>query len=284
MLGEIYSLSAAFLWAGSMIVAAKTLKEVDPLSANAFKTLFSAVSMFIVALAMGGLPALFRLDLNGALFVILAAIIGFGIGDTCLFRSIGLIGASRSYTIGYSYPFLAIALATLLLGEPFQLRYMIGAVIIFFAITSIFIERNIGVRETNKKGFTAAIAAAVCWAVGTVLVAFGLRTINVIQANTIRFPLLFAFLFSMSRLRKKQEILSKKNLFLLLLSGLLGMTAGGLIFLLGVKLIGVSRASTLSSSSPIWASIMSSIYLKERVSRRVIVSSLMVTAGTYFLI
>jgi drug/metabolite transporter (DMT)-like permease len=106
--------------------------------------------MVIVALAMGGLPALFRLDLNSALFVILAAVIGFGIGDTCLFRSIGLIGASRSYTIGYSYPFLAIALATLLLGEPFQLRYMIGATIIFFAITSIFVERNIGVENDQR--------------------------------------------------------------------------------------------------------------------------------------
>ncbi|WP_455368491.1 DMT family transporter [[Eubacterium] cellulosolvens] len=283
MLGEAFAVLAAILWAGSMIVAAKTLKDVGPVRANAFKTLFSAVTMLPIAFFMGEFQNLFYLDFYGSLYVIIAAIIGFGIGDTLIFRSIGLIGVSRSYTIGYSYPFFAIALATVFLGEPFLLRYMFGAVIIFLGIVNIFLERNVAFNKSNTKGFVIAFVAAMSWSIGTTLVALGLRTINIIQANTIRFPLLFIFLFIISILRPSEKKINKQNLGLLLLSGILGMTIGGIVFLFSIELIGVARAAPLSSSSPLWAAIMSSFYLKEKITWRVIMSSIMVAVGTYFL-
>jgi DME family drug/metabolite transporter len=266
-----------------MIVAAKTLKDVGPVRANALKTLFSAVTMLPIAFLMGEFKNLFYLDFYGSLYVIIAAIIGFGIGDTLIFKSISLFGVSRSYTIGYSYPFFAIALATLFLGEPFLLRYIFGAVIIFFGITNIFLERNVAFDKSNTIGFIIAFAAAISWSIGTTMVALGLRTINIIQANTIRFPLLFIFLFIISILRPSASKLNKQNLGLLLLSGLLGMTIGGIVFLFSIELIGVARAAPLSSSSPLWAAIMSSLYLKEKITLRIIMSSIMVAVGTCFL-
>jgi drug/metabolite transporter (DMT)-like permease len=283
MLGESFAVLAAILWAGSMIVAAKTLKDVGPVRANAFKTLFSAATMLPIAFFMGEFQNLLYLDFYGSLYVIIAAIIGFGLGDTLLFRSIGLIGVSRSYTIGYSYPFFAIALAIVFLGEPFLFRYTFGTVIIFLAIANIFLERNVAFDKSNSKGFIIAFDAAISWSIGTTLVALGLRNINIIQANTIRFPLLFIFLFIISILRPSNSRLNKENLGLLLLSGILGMTVGGIAFLFSIELIGVARAAPLSSSSPLWAAIMSSLYLKEKISWRIIISSIMVAVGTYFL-
>ena len=283
MLGETFAVLAAILWAASMIVAAKTLKDVGSVHANAFKTLFAAVTMLPIALLMGEFQNLFYLDFYGSLYVIIAAIIGFGIGDTLIFKSISLIGVSRSYTIGYSYPFFAIVLAIVFLGEPFLLRYTFGAVIIFLGIANIFLEQNVAFHKSNTKGFIIAFAAAISWSIGTTMVALGLRTINIIQANTIRFPLLLIFLFIISILRPSETKINKKNLGLLLLSGLLGMTIGGMVFLLSIELIGVARAAPLSSSSPLWAAIMSNLYLKEKTSWRIIISSIMVAVGTYFL-
>jgi len=283
MLGETFAVLAAILWAGSMVVAAKTLKDVGPVRANALKTLFSVATMLPIAFLIGEFQNLFCLDFYGSLYVIIAAIIGFGIGDTLIFRSIGLIGVSRSYTIGYSYPFFAIALATVFLGEPFLLRYIFGAIIIFLGIGNIFLERNVAFDKSNTKGFILAFAAAISWSIGTTLVALGLRTVNIIQANTIRFPLLFIFLFIFSILRPGESKLNKENLSLLLLSGILGMTIGGIVFLFSIQLIGVARAAPLSSSSPLSAAIMSSLYLKEKITWRIIMSSIMVAVGTYFL-
>jgi transporter family protein len=285
MLGEAFSLLAAFLWAGSTIVAAKALRDVTPVSANALRTLFATASMLPIAFAISGSQYLFNLDPYGSLLVVAAAIIGFGIGDTCLYKGIGLIGLSRSYTIGYSYPFFVMAFAALLLGEPFQAEHIVGTLIIFLAIANIFLDKNISTGgETNRKGIIVAFAAAISWSLGTTLVALGLKTIDIIQANTIRFPLLFVILFLVSRMQSQGGKWSRRTIFLLLISGLLGMTLGGVVFLFGIKLIGVSRAAPLSSSSPIWASLMSSLFLKEKLSWRVIASSIMVAAGTYFLL
>jgi drug/metabolite transporter (DMT)-like permease len=284
MLGEAFSLLAAFLWAGSTIVAAKALKDVAPVSANALRTLFATASMLPIAFAISGSRYLFNLDPYGSLLVVVAAIIGFGIGDTCLYKGIGLIGLSRSYTIGYSYPFFVMAFAALLLGEPFQAEHIVGTAIIFLAIANIFLEKNISIGETNRKGIIVAFAAAISWSLGTTLVALGLKTIDIIQANTIRFPFLFVILFLISRMRSRGGKWTMRAIFFLLISGLLGMTLGGVVFLFSIKLIGVSRAAPLSSSSPIWASLMSSLFLKEKISWRVIASSIMVAAGTFFLL
>ncbi|MEM3017640.1 MAG: DMT family transporter [Candidatus Bathyarchaeia archaeon] len=284
LLGELFSIMAAFLWAGSTIVAAKTLRKVSPLTANAVRTLSASISMFLGSLVMGAFTDLFSLDLYGSLMVIGAALIGFGLGDTCLYWSINLVGVSRSYTIGYSYPFFVMALATLLLGESLLLQHLVGSALVFAGIAIVFAERDVKMEQVNRrKGLMIAFAAAVLWSIGTTLVAAGLRTVSIIQANTVRFPLLSLVLITASRLQSKNSNLDRRALILLILSGILGMTLAGIVFLFSIQLIGASRAAPLSSSSPVWAAVMSSIFLKEKISPRVITSTLIVVAGTYLL-
>ncbi|MEM3003783.1 MAG: DMT family transporter [Candidatus Bathyarchaeia archaeon] len=284
LLGELFSIMAAFLWAGSTIVAAKTLRKVSPLTANAVRTLSASISMFLGSLVMGAFTDLFSLDLYGSLMVIGAALIGFGLGDTCLYWSIGLVGVSRSYTIGYSYPFFVMALATLLLGESLLPKHLVGSALVFAGIAIVFAERDVKMEQVNRrKGLMIAFAAAVLWSIGTTLVAAGLRTVSIIQANTVRFPLLSLVLITASRLQSKNSNLDRRALILLILSGILGMTLAGIVFLFSIQLIGASRAAPLSSSSPVWAAVMSSIFLKEKISPRVITSTLIVVAGTYLL-
>lgn len=285
VLGELFSIAAAFLWAGSTIVAAKTLKRISPLTANAVRTSSASISMFLVALVMGGLTDLFRSDLYGSLMVIGAALVGFGLGDTCLYRSIGLVGVSRSYTIGYSYPFFVMAFATLLLGETLLPKHLVGSAMVFVGIATIFVDRGVKLeQEGRKKGLALAILTAILWSIGTTLVAIGLRTVSIIQANTMRFPLLSLVLIAASKLQSRRSNLDRRTLGLLVLSGVLGMTLAGVVFLFSIQLIGVSRAAPLSSSSPVWAALMSSVFLKEKISLRIVTSTLIVVAGTFLLL
>ena len=285
LLGESLSIVAAFLWAGSTIVAAKTLKRVSPLTVNAVRTSSASISMLFVASVMGGLTDLFRSDLHGSLMVIGAALVGFGLGDTCLYWSIGLVDVSRSYTIGYSYPFFVMAFATLLLGETLLPKHLIGSALVFAGIATVFADRGVKLEQKGRrKGLAIAIVTAVLWSMGTTLVATGLRTVTIIQANTMRFPLLSLVLIAASRLQSRRSNLDRGSLVLLVLSGLVGMTLAGVIFLFSIQLIGVSRAAPLSSSSPVWAALMSSIFLKEKISLRIIMSTLIVVAGTYLLL
>jgi len=121
------------------------------------------------------------------------------------------------------------------------------------------------------------------WAVGTILLALGLKNISVLLANAIRYPVLSLFLYLISKPRMKWTV-ERRDLAILAASGILGMVIGGITFLFSVQLIGASRATPLSASSPVWASIISAVALKEKVTLRMLLSSIIVIIGVYFLI
>jgi drug/metabolite transporter (DMT)-like permease len=154
---------------------------------------------------------------------------------------------------------------------------------IFIGVVGVSVNNNAEVNRENYRGLLAALATAVLWAIGTVLVALGLNEMSTILANTVRFPFLLFFLLPVSRFWKKKLRLTKRDWIYLATSGILGMTLGGIAFLFSVQLIGASRATSLSSSSPVLASLMSSFFLKEKVTWRIIASSVMVVLGIYFL-
>lgn len=287
MIGEALAIGTALVWAASTILSAEALKQIDPIRANALKVLFSAILMLFVAFASGELQNLSSLNLNGFLLVTLAAIIGFGIGDTYLLKGITLIGVSRSYTIAYAFPLFTMILGTLFLGEPFLLEYLAGTIMIVLGVITISTERtdkkNLK-RDDYLKGILSSFLAAILWSVGITLLALGLKEISVISANVTRFPFLFLFLLLVSCFKHGRWNLNRKNLALLAVSGFLGLVLGGITYMFSVKLIGVSRATPLSSSSPVWASVMSSLFLKEKVTWKIILSSVIVVIGSYFLI
>ena len=283
MIGEILALLTALLWAASTILPAEALKKVDPIRSNAIKTFFSTLVMFPIAFAAGEFNNLFQVNLEALFFLILAAIIGFGIGDTFLFKSITLIGVSKAYTIAYTFPLFTMIMAVLLLGEPFLLKYFIGTIFTVLSIIMISSENRRAHRRVIFKELMIALTTALMWAVGTILLALGLKNISVLLANAIRYPVLSLFLYLISKPRMKWTV-ERRDLAILAASGILGMVIGGITFLFSVQLIGASRATPLSASSPVWASIISAVALKEKVTLRMLLSSIIVIIGVYFLI
>jgi len=282
MLGEVLAIATALMGAASTILSAETLRKMDPIRSNAIKTLFSTVLMLPIAFVSGEMNDLTAIKAQGLLLVILAAIIGFGIGDTLLYKSITLIGVSRAYTIAYTQPLFTLVIAVLFLGESFFLMHLIGTILIVISVVMVLGDADKKCGKVNMEGVSMAVATALTWAIGTIVVALGLREISVILANALRYPVLSLFLFLLSRPRKKWS-LDKRNLMLLSASGILGMVLGGITFLFSVQLIGAARSTPLSASSPVWASIMSSLILKEKVTPRLLLSSLIVVIGIYFL-
>jgi drug/metabolite transporter (DMT)-like permease len=284
MIGEALAILSALMQAISTMLSAEALKNVDPFWSNVIKSLASAIVMFPIIAVTGFLFGCVNVRIDALFFVILAAIIGFGFGDTFLFKSIILIGVSRAYTISFTSPLFTMILAVIFLNETFLLKCLIGAIfiVISLAILSSELEKE-GQKNINLRGIIAAIAAALCWAVGTILATLGLRSIDVLLANAIRFPILALFLFIISKPREKRRV-SRRDLILLSASGVTGMVFGGIAFLLSIQLIGASRASPLNASSPVLTSIISRVFLKEKVTFRLILSSIFITIGIYFLV
>jgi len=285
MLGEISALASAFLSAGSIIISAKALNNVEPLKANLIRMLFAAVSMFIFAFATGDLQNILKANSYGLGIVIISAIVGFGAADTLLYKSINRIGVSTSYTISSTSPFFTMALAVVFLSEQFLLRYLIGTTAIVLAIAGISFNINYGVERKRLKGILTALGVAVLYArrTVTITVSIGLRFVGVILANTVRFPIVFLFMLSLSSMWKSETKVSRRDFCLLALSGVFGMTLSSIAFLYGIQLIGAARTSSLNASSPIWAAVMSALFLKEKMTWKIAMSCIMVVVGIYFL-
>ncbi len=284
MLGEIFSIGASLLWSLSMVIAAKALRQINPLAANTVKSFFGALFMIPIALVMIEFKDVSKIDIYSLALVIISAIIALGVGDTCLFKSVTLIGVSKSYTIAYTFPLYTMFFATLFLEELFLLKYLIGTIIIFLGIANALIKEGAIKSKSDNSGIFFAFMTASSWSIGSILITIGLRNIDVILANVLRFPFLCAFLLILSRLWKSELNLSSTNLILLAISGILTMSIGGVLFLFGVKSIGISRATSLSATSPVWASLMSNFILKEKITFRKLISAAMVVVGIYFLI
>jgi drug/metabolite transporter (DMT)-like permease len=281
MLGEVLALATALLSTGSALLSAKALKEVSPIRCNTIRIFFSGIFIFPIALMAGELNNLSKIDVYGLLIVIVAAIIGFGISEFLLYKSFILIGVSRGFTISYTYPMFAMAIGILFLGEPFVLMYLIGTILMVLSITMVSIGSK-GSKKFDAKGVLVSVTSAIAAASGTVIVSIGLRSISVLLANALRFPVLALFLFLFAQPRKPWN-LSRRNVILLAVSGILGVGIGGITYLNSIQLIGVIRATPLSASSPVWTSILSSLILKEKVSMRLFLSSVIVVAGIVFL-
>lgn len=281
--GESLAVLTAVLWAVSTILSAEALKKVDAIRANAVKTFFSSALMLLIAYVAGEMNNLTSVSIQGLLFVVAAAIVGFGIGDTLLNLSIRLVGVSQAYTFAYTSPLLTTVIAIVFLGEPSHFGTLIGTVLTVFSVILIATESTRqGQDESSSKGLLMAFGAAVAWAAGVTFVALGLKDTSVLLANALRYPVLSAFLFLISKPKEKWD-LDKRSLMLLWGSGFFGMVLGGITFLYSMRLIGASRANPLSASSPVWASIMSSIFLKERVTARLLLSSVVMFFGIYSL-
>jgi len=282
MVGEALAILTALMWAASTVLSAEALKKVDPIRSNMMRTFFAALLMLPIAFWAGEMRNLSGVSLQGLSLVTAAAIIGFGIGDTLLLRSFSFVGVSAAYTFAYTYPLFTMAVAVVLLGEPFRLAHLAGTILIMFGIVLIAARNNGSHSKSSRKGLLTALGTSLTWATGTILVALGVREISVLLANTLRYAALFFFLFAISHPGKKWN-LDKKSLAILSASGALGMVFGGITFLESLNLLGASRATSLSASSPVWASLMSSFFLKEKVTPSLFLASVVVVVGTYFL-
>jgi len=282
MWGEALAIVTALTWASATVLSAEALKKVDPVRSNAVKSFFSAALMLPIAFAAGEMSNLSEVNIPSLLLVIVAAVIGFGIGDTLLFQSITIIGVSRAYTITYTYPLLTMISAVVFLGEPLRSTTLVGTALMVLSVVSLLSEKDDSHGKSSSKGLLMAFGTAITWAIGILLVALGLRELTALQANALRYPALSLFLLIISKPTRKWN-LDRKSLLLLFASGALGMVLGGIVFLLSMNLIGASRATPLSASSPVWASIMSSLFLKEKVTPRLLISSALVVAGTYLI-
>ena len=220
-------------------------------------------------------------------YIIGSAVVGVGMGSILEIKSISLADISLVYPINFSLYFLsASAMAVILFDEPISSHTILGAAFIIIGITLLSAPPKVGASGTLKsdrtKGVILASISGLCWGGATILSKLALQVIDPLMLNVVRLPfvILPLVIFSLARNGfSEYKRYTRKNLIQAGASGVVNHAIGTVLFLIAVNHIGAAKASILTSISPLFIAPLSVIFLKEKLTRRVILGIIVCSLG-----
>lgn len=174
--GEILSLVVAILWTITALFSEVASKRLGPMPFNVIRMLMS-LGMFGLFLHIGtGVPYPQYADFDTWFWLSVSGIVGYVLGDYCLFNSYVLIGSRFGQLLMTLAPPSAAIFGFILLGESMTWIAVIGMLITVSGIAVSLYERkrSKGYTSLPRKGILFGIGAGVCQGVGLVLSAKGL--------------------------------------------------------------------------------------------------------------
>jgi len=138
-----------------------------------------------------------------------------------------------------------------------------------------------------KKSLLLVLATAFISGISIFLNKFALAKINPFLFTTCKNFIVMLFLFSILFLKKefpKFKSFSKNTWLKLILVGFIGGGIPFLLFFYGLKLTIASKAAFIHKTLFLWVSAMAFIFLKERLTKKQIISVLFLLVGAFLLI
>ncbi|MFX1391018.1 MAG: DMT family transporter [Promethearchaeota archaeon] len=300
MLGELIAILAVLTFVGSNVMFRKTEHEFSPSYINFFRTAIGTITFIIIALFMNSLSLIFLIPWELWLILILSFVFGQVVGDTAYFIAQKELGTTIALAVSMTFPLFTFILSLIFLNEPFKLNLILSLILIGFGITIIgksktnfdISAENFPSKSNVSKPLSEEIIKAIgfCfiaslgWAIGAVLIKFGIDRIDEIIlvnelssiiGNVIRFPFAFLILGSMvwreNYIKRKNNSFRKKkslNLWMLLLSAsIIGTSFGAYLYTESVHLAGPSIVSLIASASPLFAFPLTYLVNKEKISK-----------------
>ncbi len=288
MEGELLSLSAAFCWALGASIYKRSLSNVSPLTLNLFRSSSAAMFIFLMLLPSQSLNHMSELPLSLAGLICFTSLITWGLGDTLYFLGLKLIGVGKTVPMTYSYPLFVLPIS-ILLGEPLTIQIVIGTICVVvgvWVITGEVQEDNQHSRN-SKLGIAASLGAAACWAFGTTCFKMILAYLDPVLLSFLRLVFLIPFLGILSLMSSRNRLcikqLSKIDIGLMALGGVIAIGIGDTIYLVGLNMTQANIAAPLGSTTPLFSTALALILLKERLSSKNVAAALIITLGIVLL-
>ena len=288
-MGQISALISAFFWASSSVIYARYVKNISAIILNLTKGVLAASFIFIILFFMQD-SSLTAIKVNGIFILMIAGLLGIGLGDTFYFMSLRHIGARLSLLIQLSSPPLAALFSFVLYNEKISFLAIFGIFITLLGISWVLTEKtNIETDKSNRlKGIIFSVIASICSAFGIVYAhnAMQFHTQDPMVAAFYRlmggnFVLLVMLFFRLSK-PSFQNLFKRRTFFLVTLASFFGTFISIWLQQIALKNIPAGVAQTLFSTSPLFV-IPISIFLGEKISIRSILGVIVAIIGIYIL-
>ena len=292
MLGELAALGAAVCWTVSAILYKEALKNTRPVSANIVRLATTGGILMALLIAAGKIGVLASLPVNIALFACASGIIGLGLGDTLYMMSLDQIGVGRAVPITCTYPLFSILWAILFGQGPVTVQAVLGAVAIFIGIWLLSqgqAMHNVQTERKNAiKGIALSLATAILWSVSISMIGIAVEeapnfdyalAINAVRLAAIAVSiLLIAPVIDRSHGFLK---IHRKTLIMLISGGIVALALGWFLLTYSFINTAVSQAVPISSTTPLFSTLAAILFLREKVTVRNVLGSILVVIGIF---
>jgi DME family drug/metabolite transporter len=281
------------LWAISSILLKSQTGKIDALHINAVRAVFAAAFFLAILPVFGEVDQLTALPLSGVIYLLVSVVIGMVLGDTLYIKGMAIIGVARALPISITYPIFVLPFSVILVGESISILTVVGILITATGLYVITKPKNSSEKvssETRRQywwGISLLLMASLCWAAGTTLLKSGIGELDLILASAIRMSFMAAVLLVMTFLRRdktKTWYHGPKSLTILALAGIVGIGVGGLFFIIGLKYAGSARTAILSATAPLFGVPLSMIMLRERVTVKIVLGTILCVVGIWLVI
>ena len=296
-LGEFISIGVAFSWTATALLSEFGSKRLGNLTLNvlrmALALLFSVVLFGVVTGNI--LPPGASAEACG--WMLLSGLVGYVIGDFCLFQCYIIIGSRYGQLFMTLAPLSAALMAWVMLGQQMTLMSILAMLVTLFGISISVLGRGEHHKVSLKlplNGILFAIGAAVCQGVGLVLSKIGMDyyepsasmpewlvpfSANFYRcvAGIIGFTFLLYSRDGMAPLREAMH--DKKGLSVATATTIFGPFVGVGFSLMAVQYTAAGIASTLMAMTPIIIILPAYWLFHEKITWKAILGALISVIG-----
>lgn len=294
MIGELAALGAAVCWTFSAVLYKKALAETKPLQANAVRCLGTSLILVSCLALAGRIRVLAGLTSYTLFLACLSGLVGLGLGDTLYLFSLKILEVARAVPITCTYPLFSLVWAVLFAGENVKLPTVLAAVAIVFGIWLISRNEKSDTEKISKStlvtGVFVALLTAIVWSISITMINLAVRENagleNAFVINTLRVAAVSAFLLVSSLITHRGFgffKMKRKTVFMLLAGGIIALGLGWFFLALSFSYIPESRAVPISSTTPLFSTLLGILFLHEEVTARVALGSVMIVFGIFLI-
>ena len=270
--GELISIGVAFSWTATALLSEFGSKRMGNLTLNLTRMVITLVFSCILFWAVGGNPLPAGASTEAYLWMMLSGLVGYVIGDFCLFQCYIIIGSKFGQLFMTLAPITAAIMAWFTLGQEIRPTAILAMIVTLAGIAITVLGRGDNHHKLTLKlplpGVLFAIAAAVCQGVGLVLSKIGMDHYEATLttplagwmlpfhanffrcvAGTIGFVLLMALREGFAPLQR--GVRDRKGMIAAVATTIFGPFVGVGASLLAVQYTAAGIASTLMALTPI---------------------------------
>ena len=290
--GELAALSTALCWTVTALAFESAGRRIGSLAVNHIRLVIAFLILSIVCWIHRGLPLPVDATPHAWLWLSISGLVGFTIGDLCLFRALVVVGSRVATLIMALVPPITAVIGYALLHETLTAVDLLGMALTLSGVAIVILERKPdregAARKLPVQGILLGLGGAVGQAVGLVLSKHGMGTYDALAAVQIRiiagivgFSVLFLFLGWWPKVLS--ALGDRRAMRGTALGAFFGPFLGVTFSLVAVKYTETGVAATLMALAPVFIIPPAILLQKERVSTRAVLGAIVAVTGSALL-